>query len=1159
VELRRPDREVLTAMVGSITRRLLWPCLIVAAATGAGSGPAIAAASRSYRSPGYRWNHKLPKVAPVVPGHLVKLGDGAYPRVLVDAAGTGQIAYATIPDGAPSTIRDCVLLRGQTSCTANSALVPAEAGDPKYNIDDDGPTPLVVGNELLMLDHRYPNPETLPDGTSGYPTFLWTSEDGGKTFTGPGVIGNLAVSGNAIVFGGAQPQIGVISDDMTGGTFFQTTPAGAYTSTRLQLGDQGPDEAYDGRLALDGNTPVAEFQDLSDHIFIREYKGVGDINSSANWSVAEINGQGYSRLVGGPSGVWLLYQKTYSGPLFVQRIVNGAPLGAASQVTPNSSFTHANYAITEGADGRLTVGWFTSSPTSLYVATSLDGSHWSAPQVIAQKLSDPSDLAIGAAGDGGGFAAFQEPEPGGASNSQIDVAAFGTSVANGLKGLGDLNGDGLGGLGGDPLGYTSCTDVHFGDIDALAETGCFLRDPSNPNGGAAITQGEIRLNGLEIIPDAGVEIVIDPRKHTINTTGDVRVVLRAPVIGDITLYHGSLNVSLSGSLADAGQTLFDFSTSTASSLKGFPFDTSIDVKIEHDSVVIPVSLKLPPYMGGVTGSATLIANNASGLQLSSLHIGVPDLVLGALEVKNLNIDYTAMGDQWSGSATLNIPAGSPYFGIAVSVRFDNGDFTMGSFNVTVPFPGIPIFTDTYLNGFGGGFDIHPASRRFFGSVSIGAIPLDPPNYTIGVTGTVAITFINGGPVVVEVDGQGSVHGFQVANAKLLFQSNGYFEVDGNVDINLSVAELKAGLKAFVDLPAKEFSANVTGELLVGGYDIVSAQAVVSSLGVAACGSAFDVNAGFSYPWGGSPSVSIGLGGCDISAYVAKPVSVASATRAGAGRRPAAVAAVKTVAAAPYEDLAVAGQGGPPSVILHGPQGQTLTPVKLAAGSASAPAVAVPVAANDTTYVMVTKPGNGTWTVSAAPGSTPITAVSVARGYTPPKIRATVGGHGDARVLHYSTTVRPGLSVSFAERGHGSYRVLGRAKRAHGTLRFVPSPGQAGKRTIYAIVTEDGVARESLSVASYEAPKPVTPASVRGLRVHRQRRAFSVTYGTATGASYYRVQIVASDGRHLLYVVHTRGRTHTLKLPVIGYKDHLTVSVTGVSSLGRLGHTVRARA
>jgi hypothetical protein len=398
------------------------------------------------------------------------------------------------------------------------------------------------------------------------------------------------------VWGGDSPQVAVITDTQTGGTFFQSGPAGSYTSPRLNLGDQGPGEAYDGELALDGNRPVAEFQDLSNHIFIREYNGTGDIYSSASWSVARIAGQGYSQLVGGPSGDWLLYQNTSAGPLFVQRIVAGQPSGPAHQVTPNSDFQHAFYKIAEDASGRLTVGWFNAagSHDDLFTSTSSNGASWSVPQPIATGLNNPNGLALAAAGDGGGFAAIQLPEPGGLSGSQIDVAGFGTQVANGLKGLGDLNGDGLGGVGGDPNGSTSCTDVHFGDIDALAEAGCFLRDPSNPTGGAAISQGAIRLNGLEIIPDAGVKIVVDPKQHTINTTGDVRVVLRAPVIGDITIYHGELHVDLAGSLADAGSTLFDFDTSQFPvSLEGFPIDSSIDVKLTHDGVSIPISLKLP--------------------------------------------------------------------------------------------------------------------------------------------------------------------------------------------------------------------------------------------------------------------------------------------------------------------------------------------------------------------------------------------------------------------------------------------------------------------------------------------------------------------------------------------------------------------------------------
>ncbi|HEY1567279.1 MAG TPA: hypothetical protein VGF68_09685, partial [Solirubrobacteraceae bacterium] len=62
-------------------------CLAVAM-----TGGVAAAKGHPFSTPGYHWNHKLPKVAPVIPGKLIKIGDGVEPRVLVDAAGTGQIA-----------------------------------------------------------------------------------------------------------------------------------------------------------------------------------------------------------------------------------------------------------------------------------------------------------------------------------------------------------------------------------------------------------------------------------------------------------------------------------------------------------------------------------------------------------------------------------------------------------------------------------------------------------------------------------------------------------------------------------------------------------------------------------------------------------------------------------------------------------------------------------------------------------------------------------------------------------------------------------------------------------------------------------------------------------------------------------------------------------
>ena len=127
----------------------------------------------------------------------------------------------------------------------------------------------------------------------------------------------------------------------------------------------------------------------------------------------------------------------------------------------------------------------------------------------------------------------------------------------------------------------------------------------------------------------------------------------------------------------------------------------------------------------------------------------------------------------------------------------------------------------------------------------------------------------------------------------------------------------------------------------------------------------------------------------------------------------------------------------------------------------------------------------------------------------------------------------------------------------GKLRFRPADGPAGRRTILAIVSENGIPRQRLTVASYVAPSPPTPGRVQRLRVSVRGHRFRVSFGTAPDASRYRVTIAGTDGRHLVRLLGGRG--HKFSLPALGYEDRLTVSVVGISKLGRRGHTKRASA
>ena len=288
------------------------------------------------------------------------------------------------------------------------------------------------------------------------------------------------------------------------------------------------------------------------------------------------------------------------------------------------------------------------------------------------------------------------------------------------------------------------------------------------------------------------------------------------------------------------------------------------------------------------------------------------------------------------------------------------------------------------------------------------------------------------------------------------------------------------------------------------------------------------------------------------------MSSAAADRARAGRRaPPRVAVVATTAGAPFEDIAVTGTGAPPSVVLHGPGGEAVTPTALGPSAASAVAVALPVPKTDTTYVMVRRPGSrhldGVSSsrferhhIGERGPRVPRAGDQSARQWTRHGASADLFGNGAAGPV--------GLVRGTVARHVPRARPRRRCTR-HASLH--PSRRNRQARTIDAIVSDDGVQRGIVPVASYRAPPPVIPGRVHGLKIHRRGRRFQIRFGTAAGASYYLLTARSRDGRHLLRLIRRSG--HSLTLPVLGYNDHLRITVVGVSALGRRGRAASVRA
>ena len=191
------------------------------------------------------------------PGKPIPIGVGYRPQVLVDErrgrphhlgepvggarAGGRTHLHRRLGQLLPARAGRAQLRRPRPLRRADH--LPPAAGDtspffensPGLNQDiGEGSLPLATGNQLAILAHRPGNVVAVPGGTSADVNFLWTSDDGGKKFTGPGLTSTMDYYGGAVAYGNPS-SIGIfgstgelIGDDKTlGHVFFQEVRAGA--------------------------------------------------------------------------------------------------------------------------------------------------------------------------------------------------------------------------------------------------------------------------------------------------------------------------------------------------------------------------------------------------------------------------------------------------------------------------------------------------------------------------------------------------------------------------------------------------------------------------------------------------------------------------------------------------------------------------------------------------------------------------------------------------------------------------------------------------------------------------------------------------------------------------------------------------------------------
>jgi hypothetical protein len=1116
---------------------------LLAAALLAAALPSPAGAKRLpvYRSPGYKGVHKAPKTLPARPLTPITLGsNGRNPQVLVDAAGTAHVVWTEDGGAGADVTRYCRLRRGSKSCDnppASQRLVPPQPGDPQFN-DEYNPRVLAVGNDIAIISYRYPNVTSKPDGSaSSSSTYLWLSTDGGSSFSDPVLVGDQEPSGDAVVFGSPDsPRVGLISDTQTGGTFFQSLSPGVYTGAKANLDEGDGNRAYGGTLAAVGGGLVAAFADASGNVYVRSWPGAGDPNDPATWTPSPPPFTGTEpRLASGPAGTFLLARAELIGSSLQVRRVTGTAVGAPVRVSDTPSA--GRHVLFENQSGMLFASWVNGSAPDIRLRTSTGGTRWNADQLLAagQSLDQP---ALGAAFDGGGFGVWVRNGTGVFGTGTIQAVPFGNQGPTGRLGLGDLHGGSA-----DPSVVESCQRIKFGIVSILARQGCFLTAAGQS--GVRVSEGPIRINGVDVIPDSGTRILINARARTIDTIGPVSV--RLTPIGDtaVEVFHGELHTKIppAGALATAadgpsphGTILASFDTKTFPvDLKGFPIQGNIAIELVPGGTRIPVSLELPKVFGGVTGDAELQTSEAEGLKLNSLHIEAPLIPIGPIFIKDLVIDYEGGSeDTWTGGAILILPPPKLGAHIGASVTFKGGSFQKGSIVLSPPFPGIAIAPATFLSDIGGGFGVDPLTIIVRATIGVVTPVAEPGSYTADLASTLTVSF--GNPVTFKYDGTGHFEGFKLDEVHGLANTDGYIHINGKSEIDLDVLSVNGEMDAFIDGQSKQFGGRVSGRVCIGGICPAGGEAVFSSNGVGACITEL-ISYGFGYHWGAPlTKAKVMVGSCDLTPYTIQAPGGAHET-AGPG--------FTVRSGTSLESVKVTGGGGPPAVTLVSPSGKSVIPTALTVPSQNA------------TYIALRRPAAGRWSVQTNPGSAPITQLALATAQPAPRVTGHVTGHGTRRSLVYSLTGGKGLRATFSEViGREGSRIIGHAAGTHGAIHFTPAYGPAGRRRIEALIERDGVPRLRTTIASYVAPGPARPGRVKRLRISRRKTTLRVSWGGAAGASFFLVRVDLSNGRHLVRLLGARA--HSLTLSAVAKSTHAKVAISARDAHGRAGPTSAKR-
>jgi hypothetical protein len=672
--------------------------------------------------------------------------------------------------------------------------------------------------------------------------------------------------------------------------------------------------------------------------------------------------------------------------------------------------------------------------------------------------------------------------------------------------------------------------------------------------------GAIRINGLDIDPQAGFPIVIIPAADTVVAL-DARVYLHGvplTVVPALVLH-----------LPEVGGHLGELQLPKKVPVIGtLPFEGSISIDLhragtklsngdtcQYDCAAVSVHLGLPGVFTnsngeGLTAGAVLTADDQQGLELDSFEFDIPHADLGGVGVSDVEFRYLRGSESFHGGAQLEL---GPIGAIGATVDFLHGHFNGATLEYNagvgtgIDLGGpIPIF----LTRLFGGVTLEPATIEAAGSIAGGPQTLGCSLF--GVDANVVVVFEP--EFELNANGTGQLLCQSVASEYFHLDGGGHIGLGGTVHLHFLVFSIEGGVDFDVDTAQGHFQADANMSACLSLFSqefCLGAEAVVSDRGIGVCADLGFTHAGGGIQFPDTPIIFFDT--CDIGKFRSLGYKTDLHAR-GATASSFTVPRGEKVAV-----IGVPGSGAAPKVTLKGPSGRTIATPAAGYVKTADDVVIEDNTETKETYFFINHPEAGAWTATPEPGSAPVTSIQQASSLPAPDVKGRLArAQGGRERLRYGLRAIPGQQVAFAERqANGNFRVIGRARGAHGTLTFTPSAELGAKRTIEAMVSQDGHPREDAVIARFNVGARILPAP-QGLKIKRRRGTLSIGFRRVAGARGYGVAVQLSDGRSL-FLRLLAGR-HAVSVPAVPANLGVRVEVGALAPGARIrtGRHAKAR-